>query len=125
MVIVLALVRTLVGLVFVASGIAKLVQPAPFAANFAHWGLPMPGVFSLTIGAIETVCGALFALGALTRPVGLLLATIMVGAIMTAGRVDGGPHLIVPPLLFAATVFFAWRAGRFGGSVPRRPPGVQ
>ncbi len=125
MVIVLALIRTLVGLVFVASGVAKLVQPAAFSTKFAHWGLPMPATFSLSVGAIETVCGALFALGALTRPVGLLLATIMVGAIMTAGRVDGMPHLVIAPLLFAATVFFAWRAGRFGGTAPRRPPGVQ
>jgi hypothetical protein len=48
----------------------------------------------------------------------------MVAATVTGGRVDGGPYLIIPPLLFLLTVFFAWRSSRFPGLAPRRP-GVQ
>ena len=80
MTIFLAVLRTLVGLVFVVSGAAKLFQHQLFAAKFAGWGVPAPDVSVLAVGALEIVCGGLFALGALTRPVGMLLATIMVAA---------------------------------------------
>ncbi len=125
MTIALASLRTLLGLVFVFAGVAKLVLHAQVAANFAHWGFPAPAIFSLAIACTEIVCGVLLALGALTRPVALLLATIMVGAMATAGRTDGGVHLIVPPILFALCVFFAWRTRRFAGRTPLRRPGVQ
>ncbi len=126
MTIFLAIVRTLVGLVFVLAGAAKLFQHDVFAANFARWGVPAPNVSVLVVGALEIVCGGLFALGALTRPVGMLLATIMVAAAYFAGRVDPIPHLIVTTVLFVLTVFFAWRSGRTApGRAPARRPGVQ
>ncbi len=121
----LAALRSLLGFVFVLSGAAKLVQRDFFAHQFAHWGFPAPFIFSLAIGATEVVCGVLLAVGALTRPVALLLATIMVGAMLTAGRVDGGMHLIVPPILFALLVLYAWRTRRYSGRTPARRPGVQ
>lgn len=123
MTIFLAIVRTLVGLLFVFAGAAKLFQHDAFTANFTRWGVPQPGVAVLAVGALEIVCGGLFALGALTRPVGLLLATIMIAAAYFAGRVDPIPHLIVTSVLFVLTVFFAWRSGRT--SRPARRPGVQ
>ena len=116
--------RTLTGLYFVGAGVLRLVLFSASAASFARWGLPVPGALVIIVAAVEIVCGALFAAGALTRPVGLLLATLMVAATLTAGRVDGGVNLVVPPLLFAVTVFFAWRAARFPG-LARRRPGVQ
>ena len=125
MTIALAVLRTLLGLCFVAAGIFQLIAFGTFTANFARWGLPVPGIIVVLVAAIEIVCGALLAVGALTRPVGLLLATLMVGAILTAGRVDGGPWLIAPPLLFALAVFFAWRSARFPGLTAERRPGVQ
>ena len=80
----LAALRSLLGFVFVLAGADILIQRGLFAEQFAHWGLPAPGTFSLAIGATEVVCGVLLAVGALTRPVALLLATIMVGAFFTA-----------------------------------------
>jgi uncharacterized membrane protein YphA (DoxX/SURF4 family) len=121
----LAVLRTLVGLVFVVSGAAKLFQHQLFAAKFAGWGVPAPDVSVLAVGALEIVCGGLFALGALTRPVGMLLATIMVAAAYFAGRAEPVPHLIVTPILFVLCVFFAWRSGRVPGRTPLRRPGVQ
>lgn len=125
MTIFLAILRTLVGLVFVVAGAAKLFQHDVFAANFARWNVPEPGIAVLVVGALEIVCGGLFALGALTRPVGMLLATIMIAAAYFAGRVDPIPHLIVTSILFVLTVFFAWRSGRVPGRTPARRPGVQ
>ncbi|CAA9567730.1 MAG: hypothetical protein AVDCRST_MAG86-1340 [uncultured Truepera sp.] len=45
------------------------------------------------------VGGGLLALGVATRYLGLLLALTMLGAVVTAGRIDGGSHLILPPIL--------------------------
>src|SRR5579864_8570556 len=115
MTIALATLRTLTGLFFVVAGIVQLVAFGRSAGDFARWGLPAPEALVVLVAAVEMVCGALLAVGALTRPVGLLLATLMVGATLTAGRSDGGVYYVVPPLLFALTVFFAWRSARFPG----------
>jgi putative oxidoreductase len=48
-------------------------------------------------------------LGLFTRLAALLLAGDMIGAIATAGRVDGGSfHLGVAPALLAAMLFLLW-----------------
>jgi uncharacterized membrane protein YphA (DoxX/SURF4 family) len=120
-----ALFRTLTGLAFVASGSMKLIGHAAAGASFARWQLPAPGLFALAVGAVELVCGVLLAVGALTRSVALILSTIMVGAVVTAGRIDGGLHVIVPSLLFFVLVYFAWSTGRFAEPPPPRRPGVQ
>ena len=120
----LAVLRTLVGLAFVVAGIIKLVTFEHSAAAFTRWGIPAGGAVAIIVSATEIVCGLLFAVGALTRPVGLLLATLMVAATLTAGRVEGGIYLVLPPLGFFLTVFFAWRAGRFPGLTSLRRPGV-
>ncbi len=124
MTIALAVLRTLVGLTFVAFGLWKLFDHAAFVERFAHWGLPAPDWTVPVYAAIEIVCGALLALGALTRPVGLLLATLMIVALFTAGRTDGGVSIALPLVLFLLTVFFAWRSARFSRA-PLRRPGVQ
>jgi len=125
MTLVFPVLRTVVGLIFVVLGILQLVGRDAYAVQFAHWGIPAPVWSVVLVAAIAVVCGAMFAFGILTRPVGLLLATLSIGALLTAGRVDGGWYLALAPLLFVATVFFAWRSGRQGGRTPARRPGVQ
>jgi len=121
----LAIVRTLVGLLFVFAGAIKLFQHDMVVQQFDLFGIPRPDIAVTVVGAIEVVCGLLFALGALTRPVGLILATVMAVAAVTAGLKYPVPHLIVTSLLFIVCVFYAWRAGRYGGHTPARRPGVQ
>ena len=125
MAIALKVARIAVGLLFVLIGTLELVRHDAFATSFARWGVPGPGIAVTVVGALQLVCGVLLTFAVLTRPAALLLATVMVGATMTAGRVDGGMHLIVPPLLFAVCVVLAWRCGRFASGAPARPPGVQ
>jgi len=121
----LAALRILVGLIFVIGGVRAAIAFEATVRAFGSWHVPAPVVAVPAIAATAMVCGALLALGALTRPVALLLATIAIGAMVTAGRYGGGPYLVVAPALFVACVVFAWHSGRQSGDVPSRPPGVQ
>lgn len=118
-------VRAVVGAVFALAGVRAIVRFAATVHEFATWQIPDPQVWAPAIAAAAIVCGVLLAIGALTRPVALLLATIAIGVVLTAGRFAGGPYLYAPPLLFTACVVFAWRSGRISSEAPPRPPGVQ
>jgi uncharacterized membrane protein YphA (DoxX/SURF4 family) len=62
------LVRLLVGGVFLAEGILKLLYPAELGAGrFARIGIPWPDAMGPLVGVAETVCGSLIILGLLTR----------------------------------------------------------
>ncbi|GAC1302818.1 MAG: hypothetical protein NVSMB21_01150 [Vulcanimicrobiaceae bacterium] len=121
----LVIMRSVVGAIFAAAGLRALVTLAATTRSFAQWHVPAPAVTVPTIAATAIVCGALLAVGALTRPVALLLATISIGMLATAGRYAGGLYLVAAPALFLACVVFAWRSGRRGRVVSTRPPGVQ
>jgi hypothetical protein len=54
-----------------------------------------------------------------TRRVALALAVEMAVAFATAGRVDGGAQLIVPPAVAALCLVLAW-AARADARVPAR-----
>jgi len=110
--IVLTIVRVLVGLAFIGSGLfPKLIAPAMTIQSFERWGLPAPEVFVPVVGVLELVCGAALVLGVLTRYAAILLAANMVGAVLTAGLVDGGMHLVAPPILAAVSLLIALLGG--------------
>ena len=125
MVTALPILRFVLGITCVVSGVLLLTHFEPSRVLFTAWHVPLAGTAVLVIGATDVVCGLLFAFGILTRPVGLLLATIAVGTAMTAGRYGGLSYALVAFVLFIGCVFFAWRSGRVGGVAPVRPPGVQ
>jgi putative oxidoreductase len=102
-------VRVVTGVLFVTFSLGKFVDHAQEAADFQHYGIPAPEVATYLVGTLELVCGVLLVLGLLTRPAAALLAANMVGAIATAGRVDGGSfHLGVAPTLLVAMLFLVW-----------------
>lgn len=121
---VLVPLRILVGTVFAALGLFAISHLASTVATFEASSVPIAHVAAPAIAATAIVCGVMLGFGALTRPVALLLATISIGALLTAGRQGDASVLVVAPLLFIACVVFAWRSARFG-STPSRPPGVQ
>jgi putative oxidoreductase len=108
-------VRVVTGVLFVSFGAGKLVDHASEVHDFEHFGIPIPEVSVYAVGVLEVVGGVLLVLGLLTRVAALVLALNLVGAISTAGRVDGGSfHLGVGPAMLAAMLFLAWAgSGRF------------
>jgi putative oxidoreductase len=103
------IVRVVTGVLFVTFSLGKFVDHAQESTDFDHYAIPAPEVATYLVGALELSCGVLLVIGLLTRPAALLLAANLVGAIATAGRVDGGTfHLGVGPALLAAMLFLVW-----------------
>lgn len=76
--------RVVVGLVFAMHGGQKLfvVGAAGVAGFLGQVGVPAPGLAAWVVIAVEFLGGILLLLGLLTRPVALLLAADMLGAIL-------------------------------------------
>ena len=105
------LLRIVLGLYFVPTGIGKFSNHDAYIVRFERWGLPEPSTFAYFTGTVETACGLLLLAGLLVRPAALVLACNMVGAFVTAGRVDGMPHLVLNPVLFVLFLVVAWSGG--------------
>lgn len=124
------LLRIVAGAFFVSVSVGKFVDHAQEAADFDRYGVPVPDLAVFAVGTIEVVCGVLLVVGLLTRPAAGLLALTMIGAISTAGRVDGGSfHLGVAPTLLVAMLVLLWTGAgrpsldhRLAPAVVRNPP---
>lgn len=80
----IALIRLLVGWVFLVEGILKFVLPEELGAGrFASIGIPAPRVMGPLVGAVEIICGTLILLGLLTRLAAIPLLTDICVAILS------------------------------------------
>ena len=101
--------RVAAGAVFVSQSFGKLFDYSNEVHDFRRYEVPWPEVALPAVGVLELVGGVLLVVGVLTRPAALALALNMVGAIATAGRVEGGTfNLVVAPLMLAAMLFVLW-----------------
>lgn len=107
-----AVVRIIVGLFFVSSGLSKFMEHAQWAADFARWNVPLPELAAFAVAGLETVGGLALALGVAARLIAAALTVTMIGAVLTAGLVDGGQHLLLPPVLGVLTALIAVRGAR-------------
>jgi putative oxidoreductase len=97
------------GVLFVGFSLGKFVDHAKESADFDHYGIPASERATYLVGTLELVGGILLVAGLLTRPAAALLAANLIGAIATAGRVDGGTfHLGVAPTMLVAMLFLVW-----------------
>ena len=102
-------VRVVSGVVFISVSSGKFVDHMNEAMDFKHYGVPLAEVAVYLVGIVELLGGLLLVVGLFTRLAALLLAVNMVGAIATAGRVDGGSfNLGVAPTLLVAMLFLLW-----------------
>ena len=79
-----AIIRVLVGAVFLSEGVQKFLFPAALGiGRFEHIGIPVPQVSAHFVGVIEIACGALLLAGLCTRLAALLLLFDICVAIAT------------------------------------------
>ena len=87
----LAIVRVATAVIFIAHGWQKFFQYglAGVTQGFAQMGIPLPGIAAPFIAGLELVGGALLLVGLLTRPIALLLAIDMLGAMVLVHLKNG------------------------------------
>lgn len=109
-----AVVRILLAAVFIPAGLGKFVNHDVYVERFERWGFgAAAGEVAILVGVVEVVGGLCLALGVAPRAAALVLAGNMVGALATAGRIDGGQDVWLPlVLLVGLAVIVAWGAGR-------------
>jgi uncharacterized membrane protein YphA (DoxX/SURF4 family) len=79
-----ALIRLMVGAVFLSEGIQKFVFPSEVGAGrFAKIGLPSPEVLGPLVGSVEIACGTLVVVGLMTRLAVIPLLCIMAVALFS------------------------------------------
>jgi putative oxidoreductase len=111
--------RLVLAAVFIPTGLGKFVHHDAYVTRFDRWGFPAPGVVATAVGVVEVVFGLAMLLGVVPRLAGAVLAGEMVGALLTAGRIDGGMDLWLPLVMLALALFVAVAgAGRLRIDLP-------
>ena len=87
----LAVLRVVVGIVFLAHGAQKLFQfgLGGTAGAFADMGVPLASITGPAVAFVEFFCGAALILGLFTRLAALGVGIVMIGAILFVLRPNG------------------------------------
>ena len=107
--------RVALAALFIPVGLGKFVNHDAYVERFERWGFgAAAGEVAILVGIVEVVCGLMLLLGVVPRLAALALAGNMVGALVTAGRIDGGQDVWLPLVLIVAlSVVVVWGAGRW------------
>jgi uncharacterized membrane protein YphA (DoxX/SURF4 family) len=114
-------VRVILAAVFIPVGLGKFVNHDTYVERFERWGFgAAAGEVAILVGVVELTCGLMLLLGVAPRAAALVLIGNMIGAIATAGRIDGGQDVWLPLVLIALlAAVVRWGGGRW--TAVRRP----
>jgi putative oxidoreductase len=116
--------RVILAAVYIPIGLGKFVNHDTYVERFERWGFgAAAGEVALLVGVVEVIGGLMLLLGVAPRLVALVLAGNMIGALATAGRIDGGQDIWLPiVLLVLLAAIVVWGAGKWAvASVPTAP----
>jgi len=107
--------RLVAAAVFIPTGLGKFVNHDTYVERFERWGFgAAAGEVAILVGLLEVVCGLMLLLGVAPRAAALALIGNMVGALATAGRIDGGQDVWLPLVMIAVlAVVVVAGAGRW------------
>ena len=102
-------IRIVAGVFFVSVSLGKYFDHASETRDFDRYGVPLPATAVIVVGTVELLGGLALIAGLGTRIAAASLAADMVGAISTAGRVEGGAlNLGVAPLMLILMLVMLW-----------------
>ena len=107
--------RLVAAAVFIPTGLGKFVNHDTYVERFERWGFgAAAGEVAILVGLLEVVCGLMLLLGVAPRAAALALIGNMIGALATAGRIDGGQDVWLPLVMIAVlAVVVVAGAGRW------------
>lgn len=107
--------RVALAALFIPVGLGKFLNHDAYTERFERWGFGVaPGAIAILVGLVEVVGGLMLLLGILPRLAALVLLGNMVGALVTAGRVDGGQDIWLPiVLIIALAAVVRWGSRRW------------
>ena len=116
--------RLVAAAVFIPTGLGKFVNHDAYVERFERWGFgAAAGEVAILVGIVEVACGLMLLLGVAARAAALALIGNMVGALATAGRIDGGQDVWLPLVMIAVlAAIVAGGAGRWPLRVAPAPP---
>lgn len=107
----LTAIRLVAGLVSLGLGAVMLARHDAWTDRLRGWDLPSPDTAAWVVGGTQLAAGLVLLLGLASRLAALVLLLVMLGAVASAGRIDGGAYLVAPPLLALACLVIVARGG--------------
>lgn len=118
------LARLALAAVFLGAGSGKFADHAQYVDRFTRWGIGAPSAMVVVTGVLEVLAGVSLLMGVLPRLGAITVVGVMVGAVVTAGRVDGGRDIWMPLIMVALAAVVLVR-GVGPGSLQARLTGRQ
>ena len=76
------LLRTVIGIIFLTHGIAKIITGIPpFASMLQNLGVPLPLIVAVLVIAVEVIGGGVLILNTAVMPASAALTILMIGAL--------------------------------------------
>ena len=105
--------------VYIPIGMGKFVNHDAYVERFERWGFgAASGETAILVGILEVAGGLMLLFGVVPRLVAAALIGNMIGALATAGRIDGGQDVWLPLVMIGVLGAVVW----LGGGVPRWEP---